>query len=162
MLPYLDNDFLIATTRLDSFRKNIFFNCLSFYFIGVLGVFFFLLKKWLHFCIPHQFKISFVLIVLAFTLLVTFQGMSKVLTLLLASFPKLTKLFLFLQISSPLLLLPNSIPLVLGVGFRFNLAPFWGCLNLVLRALICFIGSFEPSTMRSGKLFNYHLTKLTN
>jgi hypothetical protein len=102
MLPYLDNDFLIATTRLDSFRKNIFFNCLSFYFIGVLGVFFFLLKKWLHFCIPHQFKISFVLIVLAFTLLVTFQGMSKVLTLLLASFPKLIKPF-FLDMCPPLL-----------------------------------------------------------
>jgi hypothetical protein len=38
--------------------------------------------------------------------------MSRVLTLLLASFPKLTKLFLVLQVSSPPLFLPSSMPLV--------------------------------------------------
>jgi hypothetical protein len=40
MLPYLNNDFLVATTRLNFFRKNVFFSCLSFYFIRVLGVFY--------------------------------------------------------------------------------------------------------------------------
>ncbi len=50
--------------------------------------------------------------------------------------------------------------LFLGVRFGFNIVPFWGCLSFVLCALICFIGSFEPSKMKLGKLFTYPLTKL--
>jgi hypothetical protein len=81
-------------------------------------------------------------------------------TLLLTLFPRLVRLFYLyrcppFQCFSLVLFL-----LFIGVGFKFILIPFWGCLSLVLHAHICFIGSFEPSKTRLGKLFAYLLTKL--
>lgn len=133
-------------------RKN-----LSIFFrlgVGALGLllskgfgcsFFF---EWFFFCILRWLEIPLVIIVLTFTLQATFQGMSRVLTLLLALFPKLAKLFYFYK---GLSLLCSSLVLFLqliGIGFGLSLAPFWGCLSLVSCAFICFIGSFEPSRMR--------------
>jgi hypothetical protein len=69
---------------------------------------------------------------------VTSRSISKVFTFLLTLFPRLTKLF-FLYISLVLFFL------LLRIGFGPNLTPFWGYLNLVLHALVCFIGSFKPS-----------------
>lgn len=50
--------------------------------------------------------------------------------------------------------------LLLEVDFGLNLAPFWGCLSIVLHALVCFIGSLKPSKMSYCKLFAYPLTEL--
>jgi hypothetical protein len=68
--------------------------------------------------------------------------------------------FLSLQVSSILIFLHGSIPLFFGVGFRPDLVLFWGCLSFISCALICFIGSLEPSKTRLGKLFAYPLTEL--
>ncbi len=88
--------------------------------------------------------------------------MSRMLTFLLALFPKLAKLF-FLWKQPPLLCFSLVIFLLLiGVGFGPNLVPSWGCLNLVSCAFICFIGSFEPFRTSSSRLFVNSLTKLSN
>ncbi len=50
--------------------------------------------------------------------------------------------------------------LFLGVGFRFNLPSFWGCLRLVSHALVCFIGSFKLFKTRSSRFFVYPLFEL--
>ncbi len=81
-------------------------------------------------------------------------------TLLLTLFPRLVRLFYLyrcppFQCSSLVLFL-----LFIGVGFKFILIPFWGCLSLVSHAHICFIGSFEPFKTRSDNLFAYLLTEL--
>ncbi len=118
--------------------------------------------KWLPFCIPHWFEIHLVLIVLVFIVQMAFRGMSRMLTFLLALFPKLAKLF-FLCKQPPLLCFSLVIFLLLiGVGFGPNLVPSWGCLNLVSCAFICFIGSFEPFRTSSSRLFVNSLTKLSN
>jgi hypothetical protein len=45
--------------------------------------------------------------------------------------------------------------LQIGVGFRLSLVASWGCLSLVSRAFICFVGTLEPSKTRLGRLFTY-------
>jgi hypothetical protein len=83
------------------------------------------------------------------------------LTLLLTLFPKLVRL-LFLYKHLPFLCFSMVLfLLLLGVNFEPNLAPFWGCLNFVSHALVCFIRSLKPSKTRLGKLFTYPLTKLS-
>jgi hypothetical protein len=86
--------------------------------------------------------------------------MSRVFTLLLAMFPRLAKLFYICRCPPFLCFSLILLFLLLVVGFRFILIPFWGSLNLVSRAHICFIGSFEPFKIRSNKLFTYPLTEL--
>jgi hypothetical protein len=67
-----------------------------------------------------------------------------VLTLLLALFPKLAKLF-FLCKCAPLMCFSLVLfLLLLRVGFGLSLAPFWGYLSLISRALVCFIGPLKP------------------
>jgi len=79
------------------------------------------------------------------------------LTLLLASFPRLIRLF-FLFMRPPLLCLSLVLFLLfLKVGFKFNLVLFWGYLNIVSHAFICFIRTLEPSRTRLNKLFFYPL-----
>jgi hypothetical protein len=51
-------------------------------------------------------------------------------------------------------------PLAFGVGFKLNLASFWGCLSLISHALDCFIGSLKPSKTRSNRLLAYPLAEL--
>jgi hypothetical protein len=88
------------------------------------------------------------------------QGMSRMLTFMLTSSPKLTKMFcickcFFLMCSTLVLSF-----LLFGVGFELNLASFWGYLKFILHALICVIGSLKPFMTKSNKLFIYPLTKL--
>jgi hypothetical protein len=80
-------------------------------------------------------------------------------TLLLALFPRLVKLFYLCKCPPFLCLSLVLFLLFFGVSFGLNLAPFWGCLSLVLCAFVCFIGSFEPSRI-SSKFFAYPLTEL--
>ncbi len=124
---------------------------------SVLGVALFV---WLPFCILCRFKMPFTPNVLTFTFHATSQGMSRVFTLITASSLRLTKLFCLCKCL--LLLCYNLVlsPLLLGVGFGLNLTSFWGCLKHVLCVFICFIRSFEPSRMRSSKLFAYPLIEL--
>lgn len=124
---------------------------------SVLGVTFFV---WLVLCILCWFKMPFVFIALAFTFHATFQSMSRMLILMLASYPRLAKLFCLYR-CPPLLCYTLVLSfLLLGVGFGFSLASFWGCLRLISCALVCFIGSFEPSRMKLGRLFACPLTEL--
>jgi hypothetical protein len=119
-------------------------------------------------CVFRQFKMPLACIALTFTHLhipiiindTTSQGMSRVLTLMPTSSPKLVGLLCFCMC---ILLMCYTLvlsPLIFGVGFRLSLASFWGCLMLVLCAFVCFIGSLEPSRTRSNKLFAYPLIKL--
>jgi len=85
--------------------------------------------------------------------------MSKMLTLLLASFPSLVKLFFLCRCPSPLCFSLVLFLLFLGVGFKLSLIPFWGYLSLILHVIICFIGMLESSKMRLSRLFTYPLTK---
>ncbi len=99
-------------------------------------------------------------IVPTFTLQVAFWSMSRVFTLILASSPRLTRLLCLCR-CLPLLcytLVLSFLPF--GVGFKLSLASFWVCLRLVSHAPNCFIGTLEPSKMRSNMLFIYPLTKL--
>jgi hypothetical protein len=65
--------------------------------------------------------------------------MLRVPILLLASFPRLTMLF-FLCMCLPFMWFSLYLFLLfLGVGFEFNLAPFWGCLKFVSCALLVFV-----------------------
>ncbi len=83
------------------------------------------------------------------------QSMSRMLSLMLASSPKLTKMFC-LCMCSPLMCSTLVLsPLLLGVGFELNIVSFWGCLKFILHALMCVIVSFKPSRTKSGKLFAY-------
>jgi hypothetical protein len=100
----------------------------------------------------------FVCTVLAFTLQGAFWGMSKVLTFMPTSFPKLAKLLCLCK-CLPLLCYTLILSLLLiGVQFGLNLVSFWGCLKLVLCAFICFIKSLKPSKTRSSRFFAYPLT----
>jgi hypothetical protein len=77
--------------------------------------------------------------------------MSRVLTLLLTPFPRLAMFFFckhppFRCFSLVLFLL------LLGVGFKPSLIPFWDYLNFISHA-------FKPSKMRLSKIFAYPLTK---
>jgi hypothetical protein len=112
------------------------------------------------FCVPYWFEIFLIPIVLAFTLKGTFRGMSKVLTFLLASFLKLVRLFYLCRYPPFLCFSLVLFFLLLGVGFELNLAPFWGYLSFILHAIVCFIGTFEPSRMRSNMFFTYPLIEL--
>jgi hypothetical protein len=88
--------------------------------------------------------------------------MSRMVTLLLALFPRLAMLF-FLCRRPPLMWFSLVLfLLLLGVGFGPNLAPSWGCLNLISHVLICFVRSFKPSRTRLGRLFAYPLIELPN
>jgi hypothetical protein len=103
---------------------------------------------------------SLVLIVLTFLFQAAFWGMSRMLTLMLASYPKLVRLFCLCKCLPFLCYTLVLSPLFLGVSFRLNLTSLWGCLKIVLCALICFIGSFKPFRMNSSMFFIYPLTKL--
>ncbi len=123
---------------------------------------------WLLLCVFRQFKMPLARIALAFTHLhiliiindTTFQGMSRVFTLMPNSSPKLAGLLCFCMCILFMCYTLVLSPLFFGVGFRLNLASFWGCLMLILRAFVCFIGSLEPSKTRSNKFFAYPLIKL--
>lgn len=86
--------------------------------------------------------------------------MSRMLTLMPDSSPKLTKLICFCRCLPLLCYTLVLSPLLLGVGHKLNLVLFWGCSKLISRALICFIGPYKPSKMKSNRLFAYLLTKL--
>jgi hypothetical protein len=140
---------------------------MGFCFLRVLGVSFFLnlifkifILVWFPHCIPCQFEIPFVLIILASTFEAAFWGMSKVLTFLLTSFLELAKLF-YLCRCPPLLCFSLVLFLLLiRVGFGLNLTPLLGYLSFILCAFVCFIKSLEPSRMRSSKLFTNPLIEL--
>jgi hypothetical protein len=84
-----------------------------------------------------------------------------VFTLRLASFPRLIKLFYFCKCPPfTCFSLFQFFFLFRVVGFRFDLVPFWGCLNLFSHALVCFIKSLKSSRMRLGKPFTYPLIEL--
>jgi len=86
--------------------------------------------------------------------------MSKVLTLMSASSPKLANM-LCLCMCLPLLCYTLVLsPFFLGVGFGLSLTSFWGCLKLVSCALICFIGSLKPFKMKSRKAFHLPLDQI--
>ncbi len=78
--------------------------------------------------------------------------MSKVFTFLLTLFPKLAMLFYFCKCPFFLCFSFVLFLLLIGVGFKLNLIPFWGCLSFVLCAFVCFIGSFEPFRTRLSML----------
>jgi hypothetical protein len=82
------------------------------------------------------------------------------LTLLLASFSKLTMSFHLCKCPPFLCFSLVLFLLLFGVGFKFNLVPVWGCLNLISHPLVYFIKSFEPFRTRSNRLFTYLLTEL--
>jgi hypothetical protein len=106
-----------------------------------------------------SFEMPLAPIALAFTLHAASQGMSKVFTLVLESSPRLAGLLCFYKC---LLILCYTLVLsllFLGVGFKFNLVSFWGCLRPISHAFVCFIRSFEPSRTRSNMLFIYRLIK---
>jgi hypothetical protein len=126
---------------------------------SVLGVTFFV---WLLLCILCWFEMPFVLIVLTSTLHAVFQSMSRVFILMLPSYPRLAKLFCLCK-CPPLLRYTLVLSfLLLGAGFGFSLASFWGCLRFILHVFVCFIGSFKPSRMRLNMFFAYPLTELLN
>jgi hypothetical protein len=86
--------------------------------------------------------------------------MSKVLTLMSTSSPKLANL-LCLCMCLPLLCYTLVLSfLFLGVSFGFSLTSFWGCLKLVSHALVCFIGSLKPFKMKSCKAFRLPLNQI--
>ncbi len=120
----------------------------------------YLFFEWFLLCVLRQFMIPLVFIVLAFTLQAVSRGMSRVFTLLLASFPRLI-MFFYLCKCPPLLCFSLVLFLLfLGVGFGISLASFWGYLSFVSHAFICFIKSLEPFRMRLGRLFAYLWTEL--
>jgi len=81
-----------------------------------------------------------------------------VFTFLFASFPRLARLF-YLCMCLPLPCFSLVLFLLLFVvGFELSLTSFWGCLSLVLCALVCFIRSFKPYWL--GRLFTYPLAEL--
>jgi hypothetical protein len=83
-----------------------------------------------------------------------------VLTFLLASFFKLVKLFYLCKCPFFLCFSLVLFFLFIGVGLRLSLISFWGYLNFISHALVCFIRTFKPSRMRLGKLFVYPSTEL--
>jgi hypothetical protein len=74
--------------------------------------------------------------------------------------PMLIKLFFFCRCPPFLCFSLVLFFLFLGVGFGLSLAPFWGYLNIISHAFICFIGFHELSKTRLSRLFTYPLTKL--
>jgi hypothetical protein len=80
--------------------------------------------------------------------------------LLLTLFPKLARLFSFCKCPPFLCFYLILFLLFIGVGFGFNLAPFWGCLNIVSCALVHSTRFFKSFKTRLGKLFVYPLIKL--
>lgn len=115
---------------------------------------------WHPICVLHRFEMPLAPIILVFTLSMAFQGMLSVFTFMPTSFPRLAKLLYFCR--CPILLCCTLVLslLLLEVSFRLRLVSFWGCLKLISRAFICFIGSFKPSKMKSNKFFVYPLTEL--
>jgi hypothetical protein len=82
------------------------------------------------------------------------------LTLMLALFLKLTKLFDLCRCSPFLCFSLVLFLLFFTIGFGLSLAPFWGYLSFGLPAFVCFIGCLKPSRTRLGGLFAYPLTEL--
>jgi hypothetical protein len=98
---------------------------------------------------PHQCKIPLVFIVLALTLYVAFRGMSRVPIFLLILFFKLARLFFICKCHPFLWFFLVLFLLLLGVGFQFNLAPFWGYLSFISCAFICFARTLKLSETMS-------------
>jgi len=122
--------------------------------LRVLGVAFFV---WLPLCVLYQFKMPFILIVLAFTFQGALRAMLKVFTLMLTLSPRLTRLLCFCR-CLPLLWYTLVLSLLfLEVDFGLSLTSFWVCLKFILHAFICFIRSFEPFRMKSRRFFAYFL-----
>ncbi len=130
--------------------------CLGFFQCFGCNLFFI----WPPLCVLCEFEIPFVHIVMAFTFQATFRGMSRVPTLMLASSPKLAKLLCFCR-CFPFLCYPLVLsPLLLKVGFGFNLTSFQGCLRFVLCAFDYSTRFFEPSKMGSSRICIYPLIEL--
>ncbi len=103
---------------------------------------------------------SHVLIVIAFSLHAAFRGMSRMFTLMLTSYPRLTKLFCLCKCPPFLCYTLVLSPLFFRVSFELSLASLWGCLRIIFRGLVCFIGSLEPFKTSSNRFFAYPSTKL--
>jgi hypothetical protein len=103
---------------------------------------------------------SHVLTIIAFSLHAAFRSMSRMFTLTLTSYPRLTKLFCLCKCLPFLCYTLVLSPLFLGVSFKLSLVSLWGCLRIIFRGLVCFIGSLEPFKMNSSRFFAYPLTKL--
>jgi hypothetical protein len=159
MLPYLDNEFLVATTRLDSF---LFLNlgCLGFCFIGVLGVFFLFFFKMAFSLHPPSVQDIPCPHCSGLYILSSLSRHVKSAHVLASFISQTSHVFYFCRCTPLLCFSLVLFLLLLGVCFKLSLAPFWGCLSFVSRVFICFIGSFEPAMMKLGRLFAYPLTKL--
>jgi hypothetical protein len=107
-----------------------------------------------------QFVMPLILIAPAFTLQAIFRSMSKVLTFMLTSCPRLANLLCICMCLPFLCYTLVMSLLLLEVDFGFNLISFWGCLKLVSCAFICFIGSFEPFKTKLGKAFRLPLDQI--
>ncbi len=135
--------------------------CLKFCILRVLGVVFFLkiilMVPSLH--IPLGVKYLFTSLFWPLHL----GGLSRHVRsvhLHVNSFPMLARMF-FLCKCPPLLCFSLLLfLLLLGVGFKRSLSPFWGYLNLTSCTFVCFTKSLESSKMRSSRLFIYSLIKL--
>lgn len=122
---------------------------------NVLGVAFYFV--WFIFCVLHQFEIPLVHIALAFTLQATFRSMSTVIIFMPTLSPKLARLLCLCTCVHFLCYILVLCPLLLKVGFVLNFISFWGSLRFISRAFDCFIGTFQPFKIRSGRLFAYPL-----
>ncbi len=71
-----------------------------------------------------------------------------------------SQIVLFLQLYFPPVLHLSFILFTSWAWFRDQFNFILGCLKLVSRAFICFIGSLKPSKTRLGKFFAYPLTEL--
>jgi hypothetical protein len=111
-------------------------------------------------CFVRKPKVRVSRITLISTFHAVFLSMSRVFIFMLTSYPRLAKLLCLCRCPPFLCYTLVLSFLLFGVGFAFSLASFWGCLRLILHALVCFIGSFEPSRMRLSRLFTYPLTEL--
>jgi hypothetical protein len=100
-------------------------------------------------------------IALVFTFQATSPYMSRVFTLMLALFPKLAKLLCLCRCLPFLCYTVVLSRLFFGVSFELNQTSFWICLKLISHALNCFIGSLEPSRMKSKMFFIYPLAKFS-
>jgi len=88
------------------------------------------------------------------------RGLSKHVTLMPTSSPKLTKLLCLCKCPSlPLCYTLVISPLLLGVGYGFNLISFWGLFEARFMCPHLF-HNYEPSNTKSNKLFTYLLIKL--
>ncbi len=89
-----------------------------------------------------------------------FRSMSRVLTFMQSSPPRLTRLFYLCKCLTHLCYTLVLSFLLFGVSFELNLTSFRSCLKFILHALICFIRFLKPFRMRSGMFFIYPFTRL--